>query len=58
MNNEIVINVIGQKISIHKVRFCLQCVCEKLLNLRRIQSDIIINVQRSSFNVPIALVRF
>ena len=46
-------NVIGQKISIHNGRFRLQFLSETFLILRRIQNDIILNVQKSSFNIPI-----
>jgi hypothetical protein len=38
--------------------FSLQSMCETLPILRRIQQDIIINVNRSSCKVPIILVGF
>ena len=39
-------------------RFSLQLLCETFLILRRIQRDIIINVHRSSCQLPLILVRF
>ena len=50
-----------KKVAEHKMclwRFSIQILYETFLILRRIQRDIIINVQRSSCRVPVILIRF
>ena len=51
---------ISKKVIKHKmcVRFSLQLLFQTFLILRRIQQDIAINVNTSSYKVPVILVRF